>query len=342
MKYLFSGSSRKKSATACNRQRSGFTLVQMVVSLAIVALLSTGVAFQFKEGRAAAHQAACNANLKGIALALDSYREENRLFPEKLGVLSEKRYLQDMGALHCPNDPDPYGTYEDFYVQRSYQDPRALPALACPHHEKRNRGTQVYLDRQVEQFATKPSILTAASNATIQRPGETAVTAISGIELHGADTITTGPGGSALITFPDSSTALLEGDTKLTILQSFVEGRSQSLIYTLVRQASGTIKYQVHTGSKFDVATPNAVCGALGTTFTITVVPASAGGPQTKILVTEGRVRISTAKRSALAPLNSLYTITNSDLSLTALPSVNSDTLLSGGGLLGGGGVLTP
>jgi type II secretory pathway pseudopilin PulG len=321
---------RLPEKAALSQRRRGFTLIQMVTTLAIVAMIGTWAVHSAGAGRQMAYQSQCNSNLKAIAMALDAHRQEVRQFPASLSTLTEKKYIANAEALHCPEDPDPAGTYEAYYLARSPRDTPDVPSVICPFHRNRNTGVQAFYNRQVEQFTTRPAVLTSASGATVQRPGEVAITAIAGMELHGADIIRTARGGSALITFADSSTASLQAETEVTLLQSFIDGKTQGTFYSLVRQLRGTVEYGVFHGSKFDVATPTAVCSALGTRFKITVTPdpnspiigGTPGNATMSILVTEGKVKISTRQRSGLAPFNTLYSLTSTTLDLPGLPPV--------------------
>ena len=239
-------------------------------------------------------------NLKSIAIALDAHRQENGLYPARLADLRTKKYLQDAGLLHCPRDPSPDGTYEAFYAIREPRDSAELPMIMCPFHEEDSRhGIQAYKGGFTTQFAAKPALLSGANGVTIQHPGQDQVAARANSELHGGDRIRTGPSGVATIQFADGSTAQLQANSDVTLLQSFVEEQSGGSLFTLVRQTWGEVTYRIHTGSKYDVVTPTAVAGALGTVFRITID--SKG--QTELFVTEGTVSLTTLQMTVEAPL---------------------------------------
>lgn len=316
-------------------RRSAFTLVEIMVVMAILAILSTILMSVFQRSRTAAQRAQCDVRLKSIALALDAHRQENGTFPADLNALATKNYLSDPDALHCPADLNPEGSYREFYVLRAKRDSNELPILVCPFHEGSGQGAQAYIGKYTTQFASKPARLGAANNVSVQHPGGGApVAATTGMELHGGDRIITGPQGAATIEFADGSTASLRGGSNVTLLQSFVEGHAQPLLYTLVRQTLGDVTYQVHHGSKFDVVTPTATAGALGTKFQIKVDAAQ----KSTIWVTEGKVRVSDQFTSALAtPQNTAngYLIVPGALNLT-LPLLPGGLLNGAGGGLGG------
>ena len=273
--------------------RGGFTLIQLVVSLGIVSMMATMMFNVFSDGRSTARRTQCDARLKTVALALDAFRQEQNQYPASLQELNEKHYLHEQTALHCPMDVREDGTYGDFYAIRAPRDRGDLPILVCPFHESQgNAGQQVFKGGYTKQFMTSPAKLEAASGATVERPGQNAVAAVAGITLRGGDRIQTSQGGSAIIRFADNSSCELAGNADLTVLQSFVASTAGSTLYTIVRQKLGTILYKVHHGSKFDVATPTATAGALGTKFNITVYPNGTGSLE----VIESQVYISAQK----------------------------------------------
>jgi type II secretory pathway pseudopilin PulG len=280
---------------------AGFTLIQLLVVLAIVAVLSSMLVGYFSRGRESARRAQCDAHLKTVVLALDAYRQENGRFPTELVSLRRASYLDDAGALHCPSDPTAArDSYAEFYAIRAPRDSSELPIVVCPFHEDAGgRGLQAFKGRHTAQFATSPATLEAANATTVQHPkAEQAIAATAGMALRGGDRIRTAAGGGAKIRFADGTTATLRGGSDVTVLQSFVQGRMQAPLYTLVRQSIGDVVYKINPGSKFDVVTPTATAGAHGTEFRIIV----AGDGTTNLWVTEGKVTLTTVKKTGLAP----------------------------------------
>lgn len=289
--------------------RRGATLVQMLVALGVICLLAAVVMPVMSRSRASARRSDCDTRLKAIALALDTFHQENGVYPLKLRELIEKKYLTSDETMHCPSDPRPAGgfeptaempngSYEEYYVLRAPRNTVSLPQVVCPFHEEQGEhGAQAYSSRTTEQFTTKPAKLVATNAAFIQRPGKESISAIAGMELRGGDRIRTTSTGLATIRFADGSTCELQGNTDVTVLQSFLEQNAKSVIYTLMRQTSGDATYTVNHGSKFDVSTPTATAGALGTKFRIVI---GADGVA-DIQVIEGQVRIETTLKAALA-----------------------------------------
>lgn len=280
--------------------RCGFTLLQLLIVMAVIAVIATFVVSSLSRGRVTAQRAECDTHLKAIALALDAYRQENGVYPARLADLRTKKYLQDARLLHCPSDPRPDGTYEEFYAFREPRDTTDLPMIVCPFHEENSRhGIQAYKGVFTTQFATQPAVLTGASGVTIEHPGGEQIAAKTNTQLHGGDRIRTGSSGMATIRFADGSTAELQKNSDVTLLQSFVQEHSDGSLFTLVRQTWGEVTYRIHTGSKYDVVTPTAVAGALGTVFDITIDNKG----QTELFVSEGVVTLTTVQMTVEAPL---------------------------------------
>ncbi|HEX8835235.1 MAG TPA: FecR domain-containing protein [Abditibacteriaceae bacterium] len=279
--------------------QKGFTLVQLLVVLGIIAVLSAILIGFMGSGRAAARRVQCDTNLKGIAMALDTFRQENGRLPKSLAELRDK-YVPT-ASLRCASDPDlktksadaAYASYEDFYIIREPRDSGELPVVVCPFHEGEGQhGAQAYKGRYTAQFSTQPAtLLQAGANTTVTRPGKDPIAAYAGMPLRGGDRIKAG--GETQIKFADGSVTTLSANSDIKVLQSYIEGQSSGPLYTLVRQFAGTAKYNVVTGNRFDVATPTATAGALGTEFTVVVDGTSSTAP-TKLTVTESAVALTT------------------------------------------------
>jgi type II secretory pathway pseudopilin PulG len=283
------------------RRRIGFTLIQLLIVLAILSVLAAVLMGNFSRGRESARRAQCDVHLKAVALALDAYRQESGRFPPALVNLRNAHYLAEPDALHCPSDPqNGRDSYAEYYTIRAPRDSGELPIVVCPFHEVAGQqGVQAYKGRYTTQFTTAPATLEAASRTRIQRPREAhEIDAAAGMTLRGGDRLRTSGGGGATIRFADGTTATLRGGSDVTVLQSFVEGRAQAPLYTLVRQSLGDVVYKINTGSKFDVTTPTATAGAHGTEFRIIV----ASDGNTRLWVVEGQVSITTRNKTEMAP----------------------------------------
>ena len=291
------GSLRRSQRSLVSRGR-GFTMVEMLVVMTLVGMLAALLVGTFGPARATARRAVCDSRVKALSIALDAFRQERERYPRSLSNLVSDRYINDSQMMRCPDDGDESSAgYDAFYILRGGRnDPRwpqlplvgGLPTIVCPLHESSGVGVQAFGGLQTHQFATRAAVLVGASAASVKRPGKkSAVPAQPGMPLHGGDIIETGAGGAALIQFFDGSRCELSGGTKITVLQSFLRNSSGGL-YTLVRQTLGDVTYSVTHGSKFDVSTPTATAGALGTKFIISI-----RGEPTSSLYAEWWINIS-------------------------------------------------
>jgi len=250
--------------------KRAFTLLQILLVMAIIAVLSAFLFGAFGQSRGAAQRAHCDIQLKAITMALDAFRQDNGHYPKNLGELVTKKYLTDTSMLVCPADPRPRGSYNDYYILRSARDSGELPILVCPLCETDSgQAIQGFKGRYTKHFATRPAELTAAASTTIERPGKNPISGRIGMQLRGGDIIRTAAGGQAIIRFADGSESQMAGGSEITVLQSFISGHARAPLYTLIRQTVGDVHYRVNHGSKFDVSTPTATAGALGTAFQI-------------------------------------------------------------------------
>lgn len=82
------------------RRRPGFTLIELVVSLAIIALLLALAVPRYFGRIDAAKEAVLRENLHQMRDALDKFYGDNGRYPESLQELVNKRYLR-----RVPPDP---------------------------------------------------------------------------------------------------------------------------------------------------------------------------------------------------------------------------------------------
>jgi hypothetical protein len=297
----------------------------LLIVIGILGALSAILIGSFRRMRVPVDRNNCDVHLKETVLALDTFRQERGTMPNSLSELVDNNYIQP-STLRCPADPwydekrktdAKYTSYSDGYIIREPRDSGELPIIVCPFHEKDGPfGAQGYKGGYTKQFAAHPAILAPGAfsgSVTVTRPG-VGVLNLPGkgdkpLLLHGGDRVQTGAG-EATIAFEDGSTANVTANTEMSVLQSFTEGQRSGTLYTLVRQFSGRVNYYVNpsAGSFFDVATPTATAGALGTRFTIDVVPAAtlsaglttlnSGQMETVLKVTEHLVALSTNART--------------------------------------------
>lgn len=296
------------------RRHGGFTLLQLLVVVGLITLLSAVLMGQFGRSRAAVRRAECDVHLKEIVLAMDTYRQEHGRLPKKVLELKDKGYLP-LDTLRCSADPDlgaeghkaSYSSYTDYYVLRDALDDGELPIIVCPFHEKDGlHGAQGIKAGYTKSFAARPATLSGIAGAvTVTRPGEgvLAIPASGQLAVRGGDRIKVGSG-TAQLTFADGSAAALAGNSEMSVLESYQQGQTKDTLYTIVRQFAGSISYSVVPGNKFDVATPTATAGALGTRFTITISsnPIATLPPVTTLNVTEHSVAFTVEGRTIEIP----------------------------------------
>jgi competence protein ComGC len=297
----------------------GFTLLQLLVVLCVITLLGAILFPVLGRARAAAKRTQCDTRLKAIAIALNAYLQERGQYPSTLNDLVDAKYLSE--PLRCPADPRQDGSYDEFYILRAPRDRANVPIVVCPFHEEMGQhGAQAFVGSYTKQFAAQPAVLERAVNATLLRPGKNPIAATSGMKLQGGDRIQTMGGGLAEIRFADKSLTEVKANSDVTVLQSFIEGQTDAPLYTLVKQRKGEVTYTVTHGSRFDVVTPTATAGALGTKFTIVI---DANGTPV-LTVINGKVYLSSLVRTALAPLGIVTAV------LPRLPGLPNLPLLPG------------
>src|SRR5688500_5658595 len=93
-KFMKFGLAFMSAQTQSKRRRlrsSGWTLIQLLTVMAIVAVLSAGLFNVVGRSRVSAQRMQCDARLKAVALALDAHRQEYGEFPARLQILLEKK-----------------------------------------------------------------------------------------------------------------------------------------------------------------------------------------------------------------------------------------------------------
>ncbi len=76
----------------------GFTLIEMMVVVAIIAILAALLIPNFSRARAQAQTATCISNLKTIGTALELYYTDHQYYPTATMQAIDKSYLQGAGS----------------------------------------------------------------------------------------------------------------------------------------------------------------------------------------------------------------------------------------------------
>lgn len=90
------------------KKTSGFTLIELMVVIAIIGILTAIGAVNFANSREKARDAQRLSDIQEISLALEVYRQSssNRKYPATLDVLATNKYLNKV-----PTDPQPPKAY---------------------------------------------------------------------------------------------------------------------------------------------------------------------------------------------------------------------------------------
>ncbi|MBS2033736.1 type II secretion system protein [bacterium] len=110
--------------------KRGFTLIELMIALAIIAILAAISIPRFMVARYRAYLSACLVNERNIATALESYRNDNRVYPPVMTTLVQANMGGDINKLPtCPSAPSVS------YVYEASVDGEAF-TVSCPgyHH----------------------------------------------------------------------------------------------------------------------------------------------------------------------------------------------------------------
>src|SRR5579863_10546457 len=111
----------------------GFTLIEMMIVVAIIAILVAILVPNFMRARAQAQTAACEANLKEIATALELYQTDHQSYPNAAALTNVTNTDPNIGPYlrQTPIDPvAPAGNYQ--YETTGYNTGDATYLIVCP------------------------------------------------------------------------------------------------------------------------------------------------------------------------------------------------------------------
>lgn len=280
----------------CKGRNSGFTLIEILVTVGIIAILAGIGVVTIGKVKGANSQTTCISNLRSLSQGLQSYYNDFMAFPndgypddgDDMYPLSTElaSYINDKSTFICPEDSNTtsisnFASYDPYYVSRKGSYDSNELALGCPRHRGTKNSTTAFSTGSTEIT----SIGTVLDKDGLEIPPD-GTTAQRTISSEGEEML-----------FDDNSTVTVQdasgGSYGCFLVQSV--RLSDGTLYSIVKvQDSGTIDVQVTTGSKFEVVTPSAIVGVRGTDFTVvTSDNGSEIGYQTVVTQTAGIVVVT-------------------------------------------------
>src|SRR5260221_223250 len=138
-----------KLARDCRHaNRQGFTLIEMLVVIAIIGVLVAMLLPAIQKAREAAARAKCTSNMKQIGLALHNYHDQNKCFPSSGEVIASDGISTAFNTHSMFTWILPFMEHGDVYQQidinRFYNDPvnkpafqNVIPEFMCPTNPAR-------------------------------------------------------------------------------------------------------------------------------------------------------------------------------------------------------------
>jgi type II secretion system protein G len=119
-------------ATARHADERGFTLIEVMIVVAIIAILAGILIPNFVNARAQAQTSACESNLRAIATAMELYYADNQRYPDA-GVIPDALNTTGVTYLNnTPRDPADSGTIPAKYSFTQPTGDGQSYLIACP------------------------------------------------------------------------------------------------------------------------------------------------------------------------------------------------------------------
>ncbi|MBV8639363.1 MAG: prepilin-type N-terminal cleavage/methylation domain-containing protein [Candidatus Eremiobacteraeota bacterium] len=111
----------------------GFTLIEMMIVVAIIAILVAILVPNFMKARAQAQTAACEANLKEIATALELYQTDHQQYPNVTAATNVTSTEPNIGPYLRQTPIDPVAPSGNYTYQVTNPDTgTASYTITCP------------------------------------------------------------------------------------------------------------------------------------------------------------------------------------------------------------------
>ena len=246
------------------KRRNRFTLIELIVSIAIITVLAALLVPTILQGRERSKQVSCINNVRNLAMAIQLYFNENEKYPQDNSLEEDLKdvYHPDGKAFYCPST---HLAYDMFYVPRGSEETDNY-FIGCPYHRVVNFG-----------------------------PGRgTATVEVAAMEFNG---VAAKPGeelGTGTLTLADGSTVNITG--RAMVMASFRRkkgGRLYSFLRVFTDYGSTAIHSTVPPAadSRYEIVTPAAIAGVAGTVFDVqTTVSSSTDEVDTDVSVSSGKV----------------------------------------------------
>jgi type II secretion system protein G len=91
--------------TQAPEHERGFTLIELMIVVAIIAILAGILIPNFVNARSQAQTAACESNMRSIATALELYYADNQVYPTAAGAAVAPALFTTNGVAYLNNTP---------------------------------------------------------------------------------------------------------------------------------------------------------------------------------------------------------------------------------------------
>ena len=238
------------ASCASRRRTSAFTLVEILVVVAVLSILAGFISYAVHSARARARTIVCANNLKQIANGLVMYRARHLYYPIADGVgLPETlaRFVDNPKCFVCHYDGGATDSYTKFYIPRDPVRTDGL-LLGCPLHGD-GKG------RMVAMFGSGRYV--AATADTVIWNGQ---------KVSPGETVTGGT-----LTFADGTAVQIQDGLDVDVLFSFHDtADAPHGAIRIPTEDFGQVYVKAASDTHFDVATAAATLAVRGTEFRVT------------------------------------------------------------------------